>query len=181
MTSLFKLQSYSTTRIVPAYYPNCYLAYQSLLPTPVVSLGTNGVQAIHVVPDAAELVDLLGPDYISLLNTVSPGFNVTRLAGARITSIEGQAPYDYVDKIASTEVGGFLDHGIRVSGALSRSYYRISGGQYSQRWGALAGPSGVFRDSLKVTLIPVGENKPLALDIPYIASFTGNDFTDGPS
>lgn len=145
----------------------------------MVSLETNGVQAIHVVPDAVELVALLGPDYTSLLNTLSPGFNLTRLAGARITSIEGQAPYDYVDKIASTEVGAFLDHGIRVNGALS--YYRISGGQYSQRWGTLSGPSSVFRDSLKVTLIPVGETKPLALNIPYIASYAGSNFTDGPS
>jgi len=156
------------------------LAYQSLLPTPLVSLETNGVQAIHVVPDVVELVALLGPDYASLLNTLSPGFNLTRLAGARVISIEGLAAYDYVDKIASTEVGGFLDHGIRFNGALS--YYRISGGEWAQRWGAVAGPVSVFRDSLKVTLVPVGEAKPLTLKIPYIAVYAGwNSFTDGPS
>ena len=166
--------------MLAAYYPNCYLTYQSILPTPVVSLETNGVQAIHVVPDVAELIPLLGPDYISLLSTLSPGFNITRLAGARITSIEGQAPYDYVDKVASTEVGTFLDHGVRVNEALSS--YRISGGQYSQRWGALAGPINVLRDSLKVTLIPVGETKPLALNVPYLATLNGGiGFTDGPS
>jgi hypothetical protein len=88
-------------------------------------------------------------------------------------------PYAYVDLIARTVSGNYLDHGVRVNSVFTS--YRISGTTFSQRLGNLAGPIDVTRTSLNFKLIAVNSTKIEIIDIPYLANFIGVPFTDSAS
>lgn len=93
-----------------------------------MSLEVNGVQGVYIVPDLVDFIPLLGTDFTDLIT-----IDWQRLAGAKVVSIEGQDPYAYVDFIAKTVSGNYLDHGVRVNSVFSS--YRLSGSDYSQRFG----------------------------------------------
>ncbi|KAK7683463.1 hypothetical protein QCA50_013296 [Cerrena zonata] len=159
------------------WFPDCYTTFQNLLPAPITTLEEDGVQSIFVAPDSAEFVSLLGTSYTSYFDGI--GFDFKRLAGAKVLSIEGQDPYVYADYIAKTASGNYLDHGIRVNSVFSS--YRISGGDFSQRFGDLAGPSFPDKDSLTMSLLLVNSTTPETVKVPYLASYVGADFTDQAS
>ncbi|KAJ7028713.1 hypothetical protein C8F04DRAFT_1118448 [Mycena alexandri] len=156
------------------WFPNCYGTYQNLLPAPVVSLEIDGLQGVYIIPDLVALVTLLGPLYTSLIT-----IDWQRLAGARVISIEGQDPYSYIDFIAKTVSGNYLDHGVRVNSVFSS--YRLSGAAYSQRFGDLAGPTGVAQTSLTFQVIVANSTTIETVTVPYVANYLGATFTDGPS
>lgn len=159
------------------WFPNCYTTFQNLLPAPLVTFEQDGVQSVFVAPDAVDLVPLVGPDFTGFFSSI--GFNWQRLAGARVTAINGMDPFAYADLIADTESGNFLDHGIRVNSAFSS--YRISGTDFSQRFGDISGPQFPDRDSLTLTLVTVGSKRPETVAVPYAADFLGVPFTDKAS
>ncbi|KAF9011868.1 hypothetical protein BDQ17DRAFT_793629 [Cyathus striatus] len=159
------------------WFPNCYNSFQNILPTPVVTIEENGVQGVFVAPDAVEFISQLGSNFTDFFDSIK--FDWKRLAGAKVLSIEGMDPYAYVDTIASTVSGNYLDHGVRVNSVFSS--YRISGTDFSQRIGDLAGPTGVAQTSLTMTLIPVNSTKSETVKVPFLADFIGLPFTDGPS
>jgi hypothetical protein len=104
------------------------------------------------------------------------GFDYSKLAGAKVVKIEGQKPYDYIDLVAKTVSGNYLDHGVRVNSVFSS--YRISSNAYSQRFGDLAGPTAVDKAGITFQLIPVNSTKVETVFVPYTASFVGSSFTD---
>ncbi|KAI0058369.1 hypothetical protein BV25DRAFT_1287154 [Artomyces pyxidatus] len=157
--------------------PNCYATWENLLPTPVVSLEVNGTQGVYIAPDSVGFIDLVPPGFTSFYESIH--FDWQRLAGAKVLQIEGMDPYDYVDLIADTVSGNFLDHGVRVNSVFSG--YRLSGDSFSQRFGDLAGR--LFSPDLNVTftLIPVNCSRPENVTVPFLATFMGNSFTDSES
>ncbi|KAF8958955.1 hypothetical protein BDZ97DRAFT_1429044 [Flammula alnicola] len=159
------------------YFPTCYNAFQNILPAPVISLEENGVQNVFIAPDSVAFISLLGPSFTSFFDSIK--FNWQRLAGAKVLEIEGMDAYDYVDLIAKTVSGNYLDHGVRVNSVFTS--YRISGTSFSQRLGDLAGPVDVTHTSLTFKLIAAGSNKIETVQIPFLASFTGTAFTDSAS
>ncbi|KAF7319487.1 TSPc domain-containing protein [Mycena chlorophos] len=156
------------------WFPSCYNAYQNLAPAPIVSLEIDGVQGVYIVPDLVEFIHLLGTDYTDLIK-----IDWERLAGAKVVSIEGQDPYDYVDFIAKTVSGNYLDHGVRVNSVFSS--YRLVNADYSQRFGDFAGPTGVAQNSITMEVIVNGSSKAEVVTVPYIANFAGVAFTDRES
>jgi hypothetical protein len=126
-----------------------------------------------------EYVNLFGTEYTSYYESL--GFNWQRLAGAKVLAIEGQDPYDYADYIADTYSGNYLDHNVRVNSVFTS--YRISGTPtaYSQRIGNLAGPYFPIQDNVTFTLIPINSTKAETVTVPFMASFTGTNFTDSAS
>jgi len=104
--------------LLSGWFPSCYTSFQNILPAPIISIEVDGEQGVYVALDSVEFISLFGDEYTGYYDSI--GFNWKRLAGARILSIEGQAPYDYVDKIASTVSGNYLDHGIRVNSVFTR-------------------------------------------------------------
>lgn len=102
----------------PGWFPTCYTSFQNILPAPIISIEVDGEQGIYVAPDSVEFISLLGDEYTDYFETIN--FDWKRLAGARVVSIGGQAPYDYVDEIAKTVSGNYLDHGIRVNSVFTR-------------------------------------------------------------
>ncbi|TFL05000.1 hypothetical protein BDV98DRAFT_281055 [Pterulicium gracile] len=159
--------------------PRCYTIYQNILPTPIVSLAVDGVESLYVAPDAVEFISLLGSNYTDYFDEMK--FEWKRLAGAKIVSIEGMNPYKYVDKVADTLSGNFLDHGIRVNSVFTT--YRIVANNYTQRLGDLAGRAMPVLTHLTISLIPVNASRAERVRVPFISNFlsTGVPFADGPS
>lgn len=137
----------------------------------------DGAQGVFIAPDLVEFLTQLGDEFTSFFD--ARGFDWKRLAGAKVVEIAGQAPYDYVDFIAKTVSGNFLDHGVRVNSVFSS--YRISGTTFSQRIGDLAGPTGVKQTSLQMKVILANSTQVETVDIPFVANYLGVPFTDGAS
>ncbi|KAJ4491905.1 hypothetical protein C8J55DRAFT_502397 [Lentinula edodes] len=159
------------------WFTNCYTNWQNILPAPFINVELNGTQGVYIAPDSVDFINLIGTSYTDLLEEME--FDWQRLSGAQITSIEGQDPYDYADFVADTVSGNYLDHGVRVNSVFSS--YRISGTDFSQRLGDLAGPTGVKQTSLEVKLIVANSTTEETVTIPFIASFLGVAFTDQAS
>jgi hypothetical protein len=161
------------------WYPNCYVVLQNLMPAPVVTIEVDGTQGVYIAPDLTEFIPLLGPEYTSYFDSIS--FNWRRLAGAKVLQIEGQNAYDYIDFVASTEAGEYLDHGVRVNTVFSS--YTMSGGDFSyqQRFGVLAGPLFPDRNSLTFNLITVNSTKSETVTVPYLTHYYGSPVTDAQS
>ncbi|KZT22301.1 hypothetical protein NEOLEDRAFT_1138220 [Neolentinus lepideus HHB14362 ss-1] len=159
------------------WLPYCYDTFQNLLPTPIVNIEQNGVWGVFIAPDLTEFIPLVGTQYTDYFKSI--GFNWERLAGAQVLQIEGQDPYAYVDYIADTISGNYLDHGVRVNSVFSS--YRISSTSFSQRFGDLAGAPFPDQNSLTFTLIPVNSTLPETVTVPFLASYAGNNFTDSGS
>lgn len=129
-------------------------------------------------PDAASFISLLGTEFTSYYDSIK--FNWAQYAGAKVLTIAGMPAYSYVDHIATTYSGNYLDHGVRVNSVFSS--YRISGGVWSQRFGDLAGPIFPDLEGLTFELIKNGSHKIEKVTFPYRASYIGaTSFTDKAS
>lgn len=155
------------------WLPYCYFTYNNLLPAPIVLLD-NGV---FIVPDSEKLFDKIGSGFTSFL--AEKGFDWKRLAGAEVIEIDGLPVLDYIDKIARTVTGTYLDHNVRVNSVVSS--YRIVGSEWSQRFGDHASELFLKQTSLDMLLIPNGSTSPEMVNVPFVAEFVGNDFADGSS
>ena len=163
--------------MIIVWQPNCYFSWQNILPTPIASLSVNGTESIYVIPDAVEFVQLIPPGFAEYYDSI--GFNWQRLAGAKVTQIEGMDPYDYVDMIANNYTGNFLDHGVRVNSVFSG--YRLQTGSYSQRLGDLAGQLMSDKESITMNLVTVNSTEEETVTVPYLMVFMGAEFSDGAS
>ncbi len=161
--------------IYPVWISNCYGVYENLLPAPIVTLEQHGAEGVYVVPDLDEFVPLLGSNFTDYY--ASAKFDWKRLAGARVVEIEGQDPYAYAEGVAHAQSGNYLDHGVRVNSVFSS--YRISGTDYSQRFGDLAGSAFPDKESLKMKVHVVNASRAETIKVPFLASYGGVAFTSG--
>lgn len=159
--------------MLSGWYPYCYLSYNNVLPTPVVLLDND----VFIAPDSVKLLSQYGPSFTGFFE--GKNFDWKRLAGAKVIQIGGLPALDYIDKIAKTVSGNYLDHNIRVNSVVSS--YRIVGSNWSQRLGDLASELFPQQTSLEFVLIPKGSDAPETVDVPFVAAFLGGAFTDGPS
>ncbi|KAF8270052.1 hypothetical protein EI94DRAFT_1723726 [Lactarius quietus] len=155
------------------WVPNCYVTYEYILPAPVVIFD----DGVFIAPNSVDLFKQLGRYFIDYFATKN--VNWQRLAGARVISIGGQSASDYIVEIARTVSANYLDLNLRVNSVVSS--YRMPSTTISQRFGDLALRYFPAQTSLNFSLIPVNSTVPEFVDIPFIASFTGDSFTDGPS
>jgi hypothetical protein len=174
-TVLFLRTDPFVTFLLSGWYPSCYMTYENILPAPIVLLNTG----VFIAPDSNVLFDHLAPDFANYFE--AKGFNWKRLAGAKVLEIGGLPVLDYIDQVAHTASGGYLDHNVRVNSVVSS--YSMPNGTLSQRLGDLASSSVLRKTSLKFSLIPVDSpsGSPECIDVPFIASFIGRPFVDGPS
>lgn len=161
------------------WYPNCYVVLQNLLPAPVVTIEMDGTEGIYIAPDLNEFIPLLGPEYTSYFDSIN--FNWRRLAGAHVLEIEGQNAYDYIDFVASTEAGMYLDHGVRVNTAFSSYLISPVDLSFQQRFGVLAGPLFPDRNNLTFKLITVNSTEHETVTVPYLTYYRGAAVTDAQS
>ncbi|KAI0267472.1 hypothetical protein BC834DRAFT_822437 [Gloeopeniophorella convolvens] len=159
------------------WLPSCYVNWEALLPTPIVSISVNGVEGVYIAPDAVEFAALIPPGFTSFYESIN--FDWQRLAGAQVLQIEGLDPYDYVDQVADTVTGTYLDHGVRVNSVFTS--YRLSGSSFSQKFGDLAGRLFNPIANLTFSLIPVGETQAETVTVPFLDVFMGSGFSDQAS
>jgi hypothetical protein len=162
---------------VIVWYPYCYVSWEALLPTPVVSMSVDGLEGVYIAPDAVSFISLVPPGFSNFYDSI--GFDWRRLAGARVLRIEGMDPYDYVDLVADTVTGNYLDHGVRVNSVFTS--YRLVGSSFSQRFGDLAGRVFNPIENLTFSLIPIGATHPEDVTVPFMYVFTGTRFSDQKS
>jgi hypothetical protein len=155
------------------WFPNCYNTYQNILPAPVVILDSG----IFIAPHSVEFLSQIGSNFTDFFATKN--FNWQRLAGARVLTIGGLPASDYIDEIARTVSGNFLDHNVRVNSVVSS--YWIPNITISQRLGDLASSSFLTQTNLNFSLILANSTVPEFVEVPFAASFIGTSFTDGPS
>ncbi|KAF8607363.1 hypothetical protein BDV93DRAFT_553079, partial [Ceratobasidium sp. AG-I] len=161
------------------WLPSCYRnAFQNILPAPVVALEKNGLQDIYIAPDAVEFISLLGSNYTSYYD--QKGFNWKKYAGAKVLTIEGLPAWAYVNLIATTRSGNWVDHNIRVNSVISS--YRVTSNAWAQRLGDIAGALFPDKDSLTMAVIPATPGAKLeTVKFDYRSNYLGAPFTDGPS
>jgi hypothetical protein len=163
----------------PGWFPFCYFGtYQNILPAPVVLLGAD----VFIAPDTDVLFDQLGQESQDFEDFfTAKGFDWRRLAGAKVVEIEGMPARRYIDKVARTVSGNFLDHNIRVNSVVSS--YQMPNGSISQRLGDLAFSNVVRQTRLKFSLIPVDSHssEPERIDVPFVSALIGQTFDDGPT
>jgi len=125
------------------------------------------------------LFDGYGQDFADYFT--NKGFDWKSLAGAQVLEIGGLSALDYIDQVASTASGNYLDHNIRVNNVISG--YSVNNGAYSQRLGDLASSSVLRQTSLNFSVIPVGSTTgtPESIDVPFVSLYAGQPFTDGQS
>ena len=156
------------------WLPNCYLNWEALLPTPIASLSVDGIESVYIAPDVVDFVSSIPPGFTSFYESI--GFDWQRLAGARVLQIEGMDPYDYVDWVADTVTGTYLDHGVRVNSVFTG--YRLSGSLFSQKFGDLAGRAFDPIENLTFSLLPVGATQAENVTVPFLDVFLGHGFSD---
>jgi hypothetical protein len=161
--------------LLSAWFPSCYITYNNILPAPIVLLDTG----VFIAPDSVELLDSIGPGFTDFLS--EKGFDWKRLAGAEVIEIDGLPVLDYIDNIARTVSGNYLDHNIRVNSVVSS--YRIVGSNWSQRLGDHASELFLKQTSLDILLVPKGSASGASemVNVPFVAEFLGYGFADGPS
>ncbi|KAF8327612.1 uncharacterized protein EI90DRAFT_3146311 [Cantharellus anzutake] len=161
------------------WLPFCYWAsFQNIIPAPVVSLSVDGVQNVYIAPDTVAFISQLGALFTSYYDSIN--FDWKRYAGAKVLEIGGMPAYSYIDHIASTVSGNYLDHGIRVNSVFSG--YRIASNSWSQRLGDLAGPFFPTLTSLEFKLIRVNSARVETVKFPYRAAYINSGtFTDSAS
>jgi hypothetical protein len=158
---------------ITGWFPICYNTYQNILPAPVVILDSG----IFIAPHSVEFLSQIGSNFTDFF--VTKNFNWQRLAGARVLTIGGLPASDYIDEIARTVSGNFLDHNVRVNSVVSS--YWIPNITISQRLGDLASSSFLTQTNLNFSLILANSTVPEFVEVPFAASFIGTSFTDGPS
>jgi len=158
-----------------AWFPFCYLTYNNLLPAPIVLLD-NGV---FIAPDSDKLLNQMDPGFTRFLD--EKNFDWKRLAGAEVIEIDGRPVLEYIDNIAKTVSGNYLDHNVRVNSVVSS--YRLVGSKWSQRFGDHASELFLKQTSLDISLITIGSSSgtPETVTVPFVAEFIGNYFADGSS
>ena len=156
------------------WYPNCYLTFQNLIPAPIVNFFEGGKEHVYIAPDAAELVAGLGTNLTDLYD--KSGFDWKSLAGAKVVDVEGKDVYEYIENLATTQAGTYLDHGIRVNSVFTS--YRIIGSAWSQRFGLFASREFPDLDSLTIKIIPAGSKKAKDVKVPFYAAYDGQSFVD---
>ena len=161
--------------LISVWIPYCYLSYNNILPAPIVILD----EGVFITPDSVKLLDSIGPGFTSFF--AEKGFDWKRLAGAKVIEINGTPVLDYIDIIARSISGTYLDHNVRVNSVVSS--YRIVGSEWSQRLGDHASELFLKQTSLDFLLIPKdsASGTPETVNVPFVAEFIGGNFADGAS
>ncbi|QRV82824.1 peptidase family S41 protein [Ceratobasidium sp. AG-Ba] len=163
------------------YLNYCYDSiYVTYLPFPIAVLANPNapdVQNIYIVPEASEVVtSAFKGDAIKQWQSAL-GRNLTAFDGARITSINGQDPWTYIDNLAAHS-GSFQARTTRQNGFFA-SYQG-----YSYRLGGFAQLSlPPQNDTISLSIIRNGTTTQETYNVPYLSQLGSDEtaFTDAKS
>ncbi|EJD54244.1 hypothetical protein AURDEDRAFT_156023 [Auricularia subglabra TFB-10046 SS5] len=159
----------------------------SYIPFPLVVVESpSPSSSIHIAPEAFDVVSAEFADAVPFWQA-QPGLeDLASFNGAQVVAIDGQDPWNAVDKNAAV-AGGFQSHATRQNGFFS-SY--ISGAQrgpgepvWEYRMGEFAERELPLVDRVSLTVIKRGKVDPETITAPYRARIADDfvPFSDAPS
>jgi hypothetical protein len=152
-------------------YDDAFVAVHYL---PIVSLLDGDSTSIFLAPNLpmyAERNNLLD-SYARI------GYNLTQLAGAKVITIGGQSPWDYLDLVAGVESGTYQDPEQRLNYQFA-SYMTLAGG-FALQPGQFTQTTSFEKDDIVITVELDG--KKVDVKIPWLGSYVGKEawsFTSG--
>ncbi|KAL7414430.1 hypothetical protein BDY24DRAFT_385182 [Mrakia frigida] len=160
----------------------CYWgAFQSILPFPIVALAPSANSSlsdveIRIAPDATSITRNLGSRFLASYGI--DDFSVYN--GALVTQINGMPATEYVEFVADTVTGTYLDLGVRTNSVFT-SYRLTAASTFSQRFGDFAGILFPDTAGVNMTVQRVNSTTPETLNAPYQSFYLGEDFSDADS
>jgi hypothetical protein len=152
-------------------YDDTFVAVHYL---PIVSLLEGDSTSIFLAPNLPMYAERNG-----LLESYARiGYNLTQLAGAEVTSIEGQSPWDYLDLDAGVESGTYQDPEQRLNDQFA-SYTTLAGG-FALQPGQFTQTTSFDKDDIIITVELDG--KKVDVTIPWLGIYAGKEawsFTSG--
>jgi hypothetical protein len=152
-------------------YDDTFVAVHYL---PIVSLLDGDSNSIFLAPNLPMYAERNG-----LLESYARiGYNLTQLAGAKVTSIEDQSPWDYLDLVAGVESGTYQDPEQRLNHQFV-SYTTLAGG-FALQPGQFTQTTSFDKDDITITVELDG--KKVDVKIPWLGIYAGKEswsFTSG--
>jgi hypothetical protein len=152
-------------------YDNTFAAVHYL---PIVSLLDGDSTSIFLAPNLPMYAERNG-----LLESYARiGYNLTQLAGAKVITIGGQSPWDYLDLVAGMESGTYQDPEQRLNYQIASSTtlaggFALQPGQFTQT---------TSFDSDDITITVELDGKKVDIKIPWLGIYVGKEawsFTSG--
>ena len=155
---------------------SCYAsAFSAAHYLPIVSLMNGDDTSVFLAPN----LPLYAAQNGLLDSYAGAGYNLTELAGAEVTAIEGQSPWKYLDDVAGPNGGVYQDPEQRLNFQFA-SYSIVNGG-----FGLLAGQftqtSCFDKDNITLT-VKSANGQEIDVTSPWIGSYEGREawnFTSG--
>ncbi|KAI5120057.1 hypothetical protein M0805_007808 [Coniferiporia weirii] len=180
--------SRSVKRLMDGHCVYTNMCYDSLfltfVPAPLVLLtDAQGVQAVHIAPEAFEVATAEFADEVTFWQDALPGSlrgQLASLSGAKVLAINGQDPFVAVDANAAI-TGSFEGFGTRQNSFFS-SYQLVDAG-WNYVMGNFAQMSLPLADSVLLTVQRVNSSTTDTFELPYRSRFgtTSVNFTDSAS
>jgi hypothetical protein len=152
-------------------YDDTFVAVHYL---PIVSLLDGDSTSIFLAPNLPIYAERNG-----LLESYARiGYNLTQLAGAKVTSIEGQSPWVYLDTVAGLESGTYQDPEQRLNYQFA-SYTTLAGG-FALQPQQFTQTTSFDSDDITITVELDGET--VDVKTPWLGIYAGKEawsFTSG--
>jgi hypothetical protein len=144
-------------------YTNIFSAVHYL---PIVSLMDGDDTSIFLAPN---LPIYAGRNNLTDTYT-SAGYDLASLAGSKVSAIEGQSPWDYLDKIAGVESGTYQDPEQRLNNQFA-SYTVLSGG-FALQPGQFSQTTSFGKDEITIT-VQTADGKEVDVVSPWLGRYEG--------
>jgi hypothetical protein len=133
---------------------------------PIVSLVDGDDTSIFLAPNLPLFASQAG-----FLETYqSLGYNLTELAGAKVTKIEGQSPWEYLDDVAGPAFGGYQDKEQRLNAQFAT--YTTSLGAFTLRLGGFASARSPPERN-NITLEVQTNDGEMEVTVPWLSAYNG--------
>lgn len=146
-------------------YANTFAAVHYL---PIVSLMDGDDTSIHLAPN---LPIYAGRNNLTETYT-SAGYDLAKLAGVKVTAIEGQSPWDYLDNTAGVESGTYQDPEQRLNNQFA-SYSVLSGG-FALQPGQFSQTTSFNNDTITMT-VQMADGKEVDVVSPWLGRYGGKE------
>jgi len=107
-----------------------------------------------------------------LENYAGAGYNLTELAGAEVTAIEGQSPWNYLDNVAGPDGGVYQDPEQRLN--FQFASYSIFDGGFGLLPGEFTQTSSFDKDNITLT-VKSADGKEMDVTSPWLGRYQGTE------
>jgi len=133
---------------------------------PIVSLMNGDDTSIFLAPN----LPLYAAQNDLFDSYAGAGYNLTELAGAEVTAIEGQSPWDYLDNVAGPNAGSYQDREQRLNNQFAS--YTVFEGGFALQPGYFTQTACFDKDNITLT-VKQADGKETDVTSPWIGKYGG--------